>query len=304
MTAASVPVVIEAPRSFIARHRVLENEQIRLGRVLAPPNHAYGLAGPSLKGSGNVLFFNLVVAGQGTIIQDDRRSWFDSGDFVFYASDRPHELHFTSEHEVIGVAVPTARLGAYGRFIDVLTATRISSNDPVVSAVGTSVEAFERNIAAVGASDRTRFLEHVVHAIETLSRHLAVEFKLIEPRRAAFLDSAEEVIRTNLADPDLSPAMIASELSVSLRTLYSVFDHAETSVAGTIRRLRLDKCVADLIDPSQRHQPVGRIGAKWGFTSPSHFSAMFRRHYGVSPTEYRHLYSEVDDVDSMGEFRR
>lgn len=292
---AATPVVVEAPRAFTARARMVKNNEIGLGRVIATRNDTYGLVAAPSKRRGNVLVFNLVVKGRGWIIQDNRTASFDSGDFVVYSSGRPHEWHFASDHEIVGIVVPIARMGTYARYVDMLTATRAPAEDPVVSAVGTSVECFERNIAAAGVYNQTRFLEQIVHGIETLSRHLAIEFKLIESRRAAFLESVEEVIQRNLADPDLSPAMIASHLSVSVRTLYAMFDNTEASVSATIRRLRLERCAADLLDLTQSHQSVSLIGARWGFASPSHFSAVFRRNYGMAPTDYRRFRGGLDE---------
>jgi AraC-like DNA-binding protein len=90
-----------------------------------------------------------------------------------------------------------------------------------------------------------------------------------------------------LGDPDVSPATVAAAHYISLRYLHNLFETQETTVADWIRRRRLERCRRDLLDPALRAEPVGSIGARWGLTSPAHFTRLFRGAYGLPPAAYR-----------------
>jgi AraC-like DNA-binding protein len=109
-----------------------------------------------------------------------------------------------------------------------------------------------------------------------------------EARRAALLTAIREHIRRNLADPGLSPTGVAAAHGVSLRHLHQLFAAEETTPAAWIRRCRLERCRLDLADPRFYPRAVQDIAARWGLTSPAHFSRAFRAAYGESPSDYRH----------------
>jgi len=104
--------------------------------------------------------------------------------------------------------------------------------------------------------------------------------RLLRERVRAFIEA-------QLPTPDLSPATVAAAHHISVRYLHRLFDDEEQSVAGWIRRRRLDRCRADLLDPSLAGRSVAATAARWGFTSASHFNRLFRNAYGLPPGEYR-----------------
>jgi AraC-like DNA-binding protein len=110
--------------------------------------------------------------------------------------------------------------------------------------------------------------------------------------RADLLQRALGVVDERLADPGLSPAAVAAALYVSERTLYGAFREAGLSIAGTIRTRRLEQARRELIDPAHAGDSVSGIAARWGFSSSTHFSALFRDVFGSSPSAYRGAHAQ------------
>jgi AraC-like DNA-binding protein len=107
-----------------------------------------------------------------------------------------------------------------------------------------------------------------------------VERRALMQRIYAFVDA-------HLTDLELSPSTVAAAHHVSVRQLHKLFESEECTVAGWIRRRRLDRCRRDLSDPALRHRPVGAIAARWGFADAAHFNRLFRALHGSPPGEYR-----------------
>ncbi|MFD4977396.1 helix-turn-helix transcriptional regulator [Streptomyces sp. NPDC058424] len=85
----------------------------------------------------------------------------------------------------------------------------------------------------------------------------------------------------------MTPQTIADAHHISLRHLQQLFAENDTSPAAWIRHRRLERCCLDLADPHLNARPIQAIAARWGFTSPTHFSHLFRAAYGIPPRDYR-----------------
>jgi AraC-like DNA-binding protein len=91
--------------------------------------------------------------------------------------------------------------------------------------------------------------------------------------------------RTHLQDPLLGPASIARAYAMSVRALHALFEDADTSVAGLVRAERLARCLEDLQRPNGGS--VTDIAFRWGFCDAAHFSRVFKREFGATPSEVR-----------------
>ncbi|UHC18626.1 helix-turn-helix domain-containing protein [Methylobacterium currus] len=103
--------------------------------------------------------------------------------------------------------------------------------------------------------------------------------------RTSLLTLAEEVVRANLASPDLSPDWLACELQISRATLYRMFT-PHGGIMRYVQERRLLAVQAALSDPLERRR-LARLGADLGFNSEEHFSRSFRSRFGVTASEYR-----------------
>ncbi|TDU79582.1 AraC-like DNA-binding protein [Streptomyces sp. KS 21] len=110
-------------------------------------------------------------------------------------------------------------------------------------------------------------------------------FDDVEPRLApALTQAAKDLADRRLADPELSPAMLARELNVSVRTLHRAFAAVGEQVSTYIRHRRLHEARLALVSPSGRLS-ISELAAHWQFADGSHFTRAFKKHYGQTPTE-------------------
>jgi AraC family transcriptional regulator, positive regulator of tynA and feaB len=112
------------------------------------------------------------------------------------------------------------------------------------------------------------------------------DFDDVEPRLApALARAAREIADARLTDPGLSPASLARQLNISVRTLHRAFAAAGESAGGYIRRRRLEQARLDLAAPLPR-PGIAEVAARWQFADSSHFIRAFKSQFGQTPAEF------------------
>ena len=104
-------------------------------------------------------------------------------------------------------------------------------------------------------------------------------------------------IRAHLCDPDLRTSTVAEALSISARTVQTVFERLATTAGDFITEHRL-RHAADLLRTAQNGRSITDIAYACGFSDSAYFSRCFSRHYGLSPRHYREL-TKASPVDPM-----
>ena len=103
--------------------------------------------------------------------------------------------------------------------------------------------------------------------------------------RASNLARAKRIIRTRLADPDLTPDDVARECGLSLRYLHDLFQDDGRTVREYLVGERLHAARRMLEHAVAGSSTVTEICMACGFSSPSVFSTAFRRAFGISPRD-------------------
>ncbi|MFJ9576529.1 helix-turn-helix domain-containing protein [Streptomyces sp. NPDC101191] len=171
---------------------------------------------------------------------------------------------------------------------DDLLAVPLRANAGAAALLGPYLAGLPGAARGCGAAELGRLGSIAVDLAATaIAAQLDVQESLpTETRQAVTLAEIKAFIAQNLPDPELTPSAIAARHHLSVRTLHALFRDEPETLAASIRRRRLERCVADLADTGLRHRTIGDIAARWGLAAHD-FSRSFRRAYGISPGEYR-----------------
>jgi AraC-like DNA-binding protein len=249
---------------------------LRTGRlVAAAPSGCYKLG--------------LLMRGSAMLIQDGREATLAPGDFVLYDTDRPYTLGFACEHRMLILIFPRDLLALPAQQVARLTATTLPGARASLAGL---IPPFLTQVADVmdqlGDRAAIRLSGNVLDLLATvLAERLDRPVGSDTAHRALMLHITA-FIEENLADPELSPQLIAAAQHVSLRQLHKLFEETGSTVGGWIRQRRLERCSRDLRDPDLAGRPVAAIGARWGYPDPAHFSRLFKSAYGMGPRDYRY----------------
>ena len=202
-----------------------------------------------------------------------------AGQFLLRHVGRPMQLQ-TLPHTVVKVLVLPATMLKPLLGNRSVTGPADSAEVRLLTAHANTIETTAPNLGQAGVEAAHSTLIELAKAVAR------GRFDDTEPLLApALAHAAKEIAESRLADPGLSPAMLARELHVSVRTLQRAFASGGESVATYIRERRLEEALLTLTGPSGRLS-ITELAAYWQFTDSSHFTRAFKKRYGQTPSEY------------------
>jgi AraC-like DNA-binding protein len=102
---------------------------------------------------------------------------------------------------------------------------------------------------------------------------------------AARLAAALDQIAARFHEPELSLAVAAHGLRISVRYLQRVLETSGVSFTARVTELRLQRAFALLCEPEPRR--ISDIALEAGFSDISHFNRLFRARFGDTPSAVR-----------------
>jgi AraC-like DNA-binding protein len=105
--------------------------------------------------------------------------------------------------------------------------------------------------------------------------------------RTLRLQQIKRYIDEHLSDQLLNPDRIARANNMSVRSLHYLFKSADMSVSDHIWAARLERCRRELELDAGLYRTITDIAMDAGFNSLSHFSSVFRKKFGMSPSDVR-----------------
>jgi AraC-like DNA-binding protein len=163
----------------------------------------------------------------------------------------------------------------------------LSSQDGMVSLVAQHL--YLLGTGRIHPEDAGQFLALTSSLLSLmLARRMAMEPSVpSKARTEALYARVQSYILHHLSDPSLDAGTVAAAHHISTRTLHRLFQNHGLTIAAWIRRARLDRCRAELLDPAFADRTVQVITRRWGFTHHAQFSRLYRAAYGESPSATR-----------------
>jgi AraC-like DNA-binding protein len=98
------------------------------------------------------------------------------------------------------------------------------------------------------------------------------------------MDRIMKSVNANLNNPDYDVEMLTKDVGISRAQLHrKMKEITGISTSEFIRNLRLEQA-ARLI--KERKINITQVAYSVGFNNQTHFSTVFKKHFGMTPTEY------------------
>ncbi|WP_431223540.1 transcriptional regulator FeaR [Serratia sp. L9] len=229
-------------------------------------------------------FIAFQLRGNSVMEQGENQATLSAGDITFIDASKPCSFTYQQSSRQLSLVLPRSYLEQHLRFADLPFAQRIGADNMVAKLSQQLVLGSMQNPQMSRVES-----EAVLNAVATLLRPVLVgQDEGHDPHEKVFTRSLA-FIDKHIQSEQLKPEWVASEVGVSVRSLYRMFARKGLVVAQYIKNRRLDLC-AQALRLAKERQKLGNIGYDWGFADHSHFSTAFKARFGVSPSEYRKQY--------------
>ena len=276
------------PRSGAALARTMSIHTVESGALRFAVVHASGERAPSAPASARLpdadaIMLMTSVQGEAALLVEDRRIALGLTSVCIVWPRSALDVEMPTGSSFCALSIPaelidTATLRAEGR------AERVLEMD---SAAAEVLAEYLRAVAIkVGELESDTEAAYIRLAFEMANRAFG-EMRGRATRADVLRSQIMQYIEAHLSDPDLGPGRIARAHFISLRYLHALFRNEGITVAGVIRRRRLERCYASLVDPSSDPRSIASIASDHGLIDAAQFSRLFRRHFGVTPSSLR-----------------
>jgi AraC-like DNA-binding protein len=261
---------------------------LQLTTAEGSPMRAWRTSRLIAQGNEEPVVINLLGRGVARIEQDAREVYLRPGEFAFCDMARPIDMEFPDPYQTKSLVLPRQVLGLSESDLRQITASPLRSD----MALGGLLTILLSRLADTAGSYRP-------HAGELLARNVVDLLTVLADEQlgrdsegtpsgdAVLLLRIRTFIVRHLADPDLTPEVIARAHHISVRYLHKVFEGEGGTVSRWIQSRRLEACRRDLLRREAANRTIVAVAHRWGFTSAAHFSRVFRAAYGMSPSEWR-----------------
>lgn len=218
--------------------------------------------------------------------QNARTATCSPGEFLVERGDLPYEFWHEQTNELLVLKVSSESVRARIGPTDRLGALSFDGSEGVANYFLDMVKTTAQHVDVLDEAARAAAGKHILDllclAIRNDDRVLDSNTSSI---RAAHLHRAEQFIRNNLSNEDLSSSLVAEACNVSLRYLQQLFLGEDRSISGFIREKRLIRAREDL--SVETATTIAEIAHRWGFSDQSQFNKAYRAQFGCTPTATR-----------------
>ncbi|WP_153789135.1 helix-turn-helix domain-containing protein [Pseudomonas sp. EMN2] len=206
------------------------------------------------------------------------------GDVAVLDLTQPADLR-TAAGEGISLLVPrTALLAFEANQLHGLVLRRGSANGRLLAGV---LKALAVAAPGLGQDDGVRLSLPILAVVAAcLAKEAGSRPATAQPGPTTLGRRARLYIEHNLHRDDLSPAVLAKALATSRSQLYRAFERFG-GVRHYVLQRRLRRCLLAFGEAGNGDRRIGDVAYANGFADEAHFSRVFRKAFGLSPTSAR-----------------
>jgi AraC-like DNA-binding protein len=273
----------DSTNPFEASSRIVPLPNIRIGRF---SGSAHSAEHPFKNGCGDDIAVNFLLSGRGRIEEGSAFSFLEPNDFVLTSSVKGARWSFSNRFDEYVLRIPSDKVAALEPVLGLISGRRLHA--------GVHLQ-FLRNLldglmkvdgsldAASSAQVESTVLTLLTAAVGETTGGIMHRARMSSQM---LLAQVKNDIAAHIADPGLSPQMLAERHGVSLRKLHALFEEGGTSVMQYVQEERLARAKSMLeAPPGEMPVSCAQVAFACGFKSQAHFSRLFKRRFGCTPTE-------------------
>jgi AraC-like DNA-binding protein len=229
------------------------------------------------------------LRGRHLIEQRGREITPDDGEAVLVSWTEPSRLTHLPPGEALALRFPRTRLAPLLREPDARYMQVIPGGTGALGLL-TRYAALARDETVISSPELQRLMApHIYELMAVLigATADAVQMAQVGGLRAARLGAIKEDIERSLDQPGLSVAALAERHGCTSRYVQRLFETEGTTFTEYVVGRRVARAHRMFADPHHRAEKITTVAYTCGFGDVSYFNRVFRRHYGLAPSDVR-----------------
>lgn len=231
-------------------------------------------------------YVQFIQTGSINVLQSDAAFHTSAGLGALFCASEPYDLQCMGKVRSYYLEIPRAAFGS--RFAN--GQAPLAATMSTGGGLGRIAVEFCSMLASQGTGLETgirarlgeELMDVLALAFESAHRDEPMTEQVVQKAR---LRSVKAWIEDHLCDPSLSPELIARSNGISLRYLHALFRLEGHSVSNWVWNRRIELGHDMLLRSDHNARSLTEIAYRIGFSSSSHFSTMFRRRFGIRPSD-------------------
>ncbi len=267
--------------SFSAQMTVRKHDAMSCGLFWSRPHRVRWGRSQLTDSSAPGYLVSWQIEGEAHIEHDTQRVIQPAGTVAIVDARRPTSVTFPVEVRRIVAKLPARMLEL--RMPRLLTSRLevFQPSGPFAPTLISYLTELSREAAAVLPTDMEALVENVCNLLKVTSGPTNAPCDSKELRRQTLV----RYLRHHACDPSLSLDAAANQLHMSRRLVQQVLQEMNTNFTQFIIEERLTSIASQL--SGSKEASISRLAYQSGFNDVSHFNHLFKRKFGVAPSEYR-----------------
>ncbi|MGA7328953.1 MAG: helix-turn-helix domain-containing protein [Rhodomicrobium sp.] len=233
------------------------------------------------------LFICRQITGALSLEQNARAITLRSGDFTLLDPMMPYSGHFATDSKLLVLKVPRRSLEARVGQVREVAATAMRTEDAEHRLTSSFLNMLPEHAGQINLKAQEILYRQSLDLIALSLGKATNRTPRFSSGQALMLFNVDSAVEARLTDPNLDGNTVAAAVGISVRYANSLLVQQNTSLTRLIRSKRLARCLDALQDPLQARRTVSEIAYSWGFSDMTHFGRVFKKAYGVLPSEIR-----------------
>lgn len=237
--------------------------------------------------AGTRLALHFVEKGHGCLFYGNRWVELAPGDAVLCESDYAYRFDFPGDHQLSILECRRDALDCDHAVLESCVGSRIGHGHSPQRIVRSFVQTLWQEATATAEPEKLAPYRPMLLDLlcMMLNDHAQTRQTTGALPSASVAPAMDRLIELRLADPDLCPSLLATELGMSLRALQASCAPLGITPRERILTKRMEYAALRLRE--DRGAKVASIAFDCGFEDSAHFSRRFAGYFGVSPGQFR-----------------
>ncbi len=277
----------QSRRSFHAEFERGSLAEISILSLQTSPMEFFGTKRHVARAETDELLFNRPIEGTISFEKNGREVVLEAGDMTLIDPLLPYTGRFGIGSKLLVIKIPRPLLEERAGKLQAMTAVAMKPDDAELGLTSAFLAALPAYTGQLGSSAHQIVKEQTLDLIALSLATTGDRIPRLSTGNALILLNIRASVEARLSDPKLDVKSIADAAGVSVRYANALLALENTSLSRLIQTRRLMRCQKALEDPSQSRRTVSEIAYSWGFSDMTHFGRIFKKAYGMLPSEYR-----------------